>query len=190
MLYTEDEQTRLRLAGDDTGHFLTTPHFDRSRMILVHLDRIPVAELEEVMTESWLVKAPKRAAASYLAGLHEVDPVPALEDQGWTVVQVSTSEGESVEQAQSTIATALRLRPPGERNLDAMADLLADLHLRWPGVTRLALVWRGLAHARATDPRRAALLVGVLDEAQHRPLLALPGAPGLQFRVEMPQEAP
>lgn len=185
VLYTEDEETKLRLAGDDSGYFMTTPHFDRSRMILVHLDRIPVDELAEVLIESWLVKAPKRVAAAYLASLPPADPVADLQAHGWTIVHVATVEGESVQQAQRSIAAALRLRSPGERNLDAMADLLDDLHLRWPGVTHLALVWRGLAHAQATDPKRAALLVGVLEEAQHRPLPELPGMPGLQFRVEI-----
>ncbi|CAN5838522.1 hypothetical protein BH24ACT8_BH24ACT8_24770 [soil metagenome] len=39
----------------------------RSRMILVHLALIPAEELAEVMTDSWLVPAPKRLARGLLA---------------------------------------------------------------------------------------------------------------------------
>jgi hypothetical protein len=42
-------------------------------MILVHLGRIPVLELREVMIESWLVRAPRRAAAGFLAQFPEVN---------------------------------------------------------------------------------------------------------------------
>lgn len=68
VLYVADEETRDALAADDSGHFLTTPHFARSRMILVHLDTVPVDELAEVMVDSWLVRAPRRLAREYLAG--------------------------------------------------------------------------------------------------------------------------
>ncbi len=66
VLYVEDEETKLQMAQDDSGYFLTTDHFANSRMILVHLDRIPADELEELLIESWLIRAPKRLAATYL----------------------------------------------------------------------------------------------------------------------------
>ncbi|WP_122261937.1 MmcQ/YjbR family DNA-binding protein [Ornithinimicrobium cerasi] len=69
VLHVEDEEAKLRLAADDSGHFLTTPHFARSRMILVRLAQIPVDELAEVMVESWLVRAPKTLARQYLASV-------------------------------------------------------------------------------------------------------------------------
>lgn len=68
VLYVEDEEAKLALAADESGYFMTTPHFARSRMILVHLADIPVDELREVMIESWLVRAPKRTAQAYLKG--------------------------------------------------------------------------------------------------------------------------
>ncbi len=67
VLYVEDEQAKQALSADDSGYFLTTPHFARSRMILVHLALIPAEELAEVMTDSWLVRAPKRLARGFLA---------------------------------------------------------------------------------------------------------------------------
>jgi hypothetical protein len=36
--------------------------------VLVHLDRIDPAELEELLSEAWLSRAPKRVAKAYLAG--------------------------------------------------------------------------------------------------------------------------
>ncbi len=47
--------------------YFTTPHFDGYPAILVRLDRVPVDELDEVVTEAWLTQAPKRLANAYLA---------------------------------------------------------------------------------------------------------------------------
>src|SRR3954451_17766124 len=53
------------LAGP-TGVFFTTPHFDGYPAILIELDRIAQPELEEVVVEAWLCRAPKRLAKAYL----------------------------------------------------------------------------------------------------------------------------
>src|SRR5919112_3243942 len=47
------------LLADDSGVFFTTPHFDGYPAILVRLDQIAVDELEEVIVEAWLNRAPK-----------------------------------------------------------------------------------------------------------------------------------
>ena len=54
------------LLADASSVYFTTPHFDGYPAILVQLDRIPAGELEELITEAWLARAPKRLAASYL----------------------------------------------------------------------------------------------------------------------------
>jgi hypothetical protein len=54
------------LLADESGLFFTTPHFDGYPMILVRLDEIGLEELEEVIAEAWLTRAPKRLAAEYL----------------------------------------------------------------------------------------------------------------------------
>ncbi len=77
VLWVEDPEEKLRLAQDDSGYFLTTPHFAKERMILVHLDRIPVDELAKVLIESWLVRAPKRAQKSYLQRLEHTPDAPS-----------------------------------------------------------------------------------------------------------------
>lgn len=53
------------LAGEPEV-FLTTPHFDGYSIVLVRLDVIDEEELQEVVTEAWLARAPKRLAAGFL----------------------------------------------------------------------------------------------------------------------------
>ena len=53
------------LAGDPDVYF-TTPHFDGYPAILVRLGKIPAPELEELLVEAWLDRAPKRLAERYL----------------------------------------------------------------------------------------------------------------------------
>jgi hypothetical protein len=47
--------------------YFTTPHFDGYPAVLVRLDEIDADELEEVIVESWLDRAPKGLAKQYLA---------------------------------------------------------------------------------------------------------------------------
>jgi hypothetical protein len=56
------------LLADDPGVFFTTPHFDGYPAILVRLDRITLEDLEEVVTEAWLARAPNPLASAYLEG--------------------------------------------------------------------------------------------------------------------------
>ncbi|MCW3027747.1 MAG: hypothetical protein JWN81_958 [Solirubrobacterales bacterium] len=54
------------LLADDPQVFFTTPHFDGFPAILVRLGSIAAHDLEEVVTEAWLVRAPRRLAEAYL----------------------------------------------------------------------------------------------------------------------------
>jgi hypothetical protein len=54
------------LLADDPRVFFTTPHFDGFPAILVRLERIDLDDLEEVVTEAWLVRAPRRLSEGYL----------------------------------------------------------------------------------------------------------------------------
>jgi hypothetical protein len=54
------------LLADDAEVYFTTPHFHGFPAVLVRLDRIPVPELEELLVEAWLARAPKRLAREYL----------------------------------------------------------------------------------------------------------------------------
>ena len=54
------------LLADESSVYFTTPHFDGYPAILVRLDKITVPELEELIVEAWLARAPKRLAAEYI----------------------------------------------------------------------------------------------------------------------------
>jgi len=45
--------------------FFTTPHFDGYPAVLVRLDRIEPGELEEIVVDAWLARAPKKLAQAY-----------------------------------------------------------------------------------------------------------------------------
>lgn len=55
------------LLADNPDLYFTTPHFEGYPAILVRLERIGTEDLEEVITEAWLARAPPKAAAAYLA---------------------------------------------------------------------------------------------------------------------------
>lgn len=54
------------LASDPDVYF-TIPHFDNYPAVLVLLDRIDVAALEELVVEAWLCRAAKGAVKQYLS---------------------------------------------------------------------------------------------------------------------------
>jgi len=54
------------LLATDPDVYFTTPHFDGYPAVLVRLERIGLEELEELIVEAWLCRAPKRLARAYL----------------------------------------------------------------------------------------------------------------------------
>ncbi len=54
------------LLADDPDVYFTTPHFDGYPAVLVRLERISINDLEELVTEAWLARAPARIARAYL----------------------------------------------------------------------------------------------------------------------------
>ena len=61
------DEKRLILEGGSDAYF-TSPHYDGYPVVQVCLNRIGRAELAERIEEAWLIQAPKRLAAEYLAG--------------------------------------------------------------------------------------------------------------------------
>lgn len=51
------------LASFDPEVVFTIPHFDRSTAVLAHLDRVTVADLEDLIDMAWTGRAPKRMVA-------------------------------------------------------------------------------------------------------------------------------
>jgi hypothetical protein len=54
------------LLADEPDVFFTTPHFDGYPAVLVRLERIAVEDLEELIVEAWLARAPARLAKAYV----------------------------------------------------------------------------------------------------------------------------
>jgi hypothetical protein len=54
------------LIADNPEVFFTTPHFDGYPAVLVRLERVALDELEELIVEAWLARAPKRVAREYI----------------------------------------------------------------------------------------------------------------------------
>jgi len=64
--YVADVGVKTEVIADDPEVYFTTPHFEGFRAVLVRLERISTAELDEVVTDGWLARAPKRLAHAYL----------------------------------------------------------------------------------------------------------------------------
>jgi hypothetical protein len=54
------------LLADDPSVYFTTPHFDGYPAVLVRLEEIGLEDLEELVVEAWLARAPKRLVKDYL----------------------------------------------------------------------------------------------------------------------------
>ena len=61
-----DELEKQELLASEPEVFFTIPHFNGWPGLLVRLDAIGVDELEEVLTDAWLARAPKRVAKAFL----------------------------------------------------------------------------------------------------------------------------
>ncbi|MFT4295889.1 MAG: barstar family protein [Micropruina sp.] len=89
-------------------------------------------------------------------------------DAGYTVVAVDTAGVTDFREAQRRIADGLRLPETAGRNLDALADSLADLARYWPGAPRLVLAWCRPERVIEADPTGWFRLTDVLTEATER----------------------
>jgi hypothetical protein len=65
-VWVDDVGVKEALLSDDPDVFFTTPHFDGYAVVLIRLDEISVPEIEELMIEAWLGRAPKRLVSAYL----------------------------------------------------------------------------------------------------------------------------
>lgn len=55
------------ILADSSGAIFTIPHFNGYPAVLVLLDQIDVGELEELIVEAWLSRAPAKLVKAYLA---------------------------------------------------------------------------------------------------------------------------
>ena len=65
--HVADDGVKQALLAEQPSVFFTTSHFDGYPAVLARLDALDAKDLEELVVEAWLAKAPKRLAAAYLA---------------------------------------------------------------------------------------------------------------------------
>jgi hypothetical protein len=63
---TEHLVAKEAILADPSGVYFTTPHFDGYPAVLVKLDEIGLDDLQELVVEAWLARAPTKLAAAYL----------------------------------------------------------------------------------------------------------------------------
>jgi len=64
--FVPDLPDKLGLIGSSPDVFFTVPRYADYPAVLVLIDRISLEQLNEVLTEAWLCRAPKRLAAEFL----------------------------------------------------------------------------------------------------------------------------
>jgi hypothetical protein len=64
---TEHEGAKFALIEEQPEIYFTTPHFNGYPAVLVQLDVISVDELEELLVDAWLARAPRKLADAYIA---------------------------------------------------------------------------------------------------------------------------
>jgi hypothetical protein len=62
-----DLDVKEQVLAESSDAVFTIPHFDNYAAVLVLLGEVGLDELEELITESWITRAPKRVLAAYLA---------------------------------------------------------------------------------------------------------------------------
>ncbi len=61
----DDEGVKIALIQSNPDVYFTIPHFDGYPAILVLLERIPLDELDELVTDAWLAVAPPKVAKAF-----------------------------------------------------------------------------------------------------------------------------
>jgi hypothetical protein len=62
-----DLGVRAALIAEQPDVFFTMPHFATYPAVLARLDRLAAADLEELVVEAWLLRAPAKLAREFLA---------------------------------------------------------------------------------------------------------------------------
>jgi len=64
--FVADLDEKDALLASDEATFFTTPHYDGHPTVLVRLEAVGLDELAELITDSWLHKAPARVRTAFL----------------------------------------------------------------------------------------------------------------------------
>lgn len=67
VVWRPDVGEKEALIASEPEKFFQIPHYEGHPAVLVRLEAVEVDELEELLTESWLLRAPVRLAAAFEA---------------------------------------------------------------------------------------------------------------------------
>ncbi|MEV0616231.1 MmcQ/YjbR family DNA-binding protein [Nonomuraea sp. NPDC050404] len=57
------QEDKQELIAAEPGKFCTTPHYDRSAIVLVRFGAVDAREMGELLADAWRLRAPKRLTA-------------------------------------------------------------------------------------------------------------------------------
>jgi hypothetical protein len=64
-----DRDEKQLILDSDPDVYFTSPHYNGYPAVQIRIQRIGAAELRERLEDAWLIQAPKRLAAEYLAAV-------------------------------------------------------------------------------------------------------------------------
>jgi hypothetical protein len=74
VLWVESEEETLAMIATDPAKFFTTPHYAGHPMVLIRFAEVDPDELEELIVDSWRVRAPKRLVQTFDAEIAGSEP--------------------------------------------------------------------------------------------------------------------
>jgi hypothetical protein len=74
VVWCADEGEKEAYIATQPEIFFTLPHYDGHPSVLVRLPAIDVEELRDLLTEAWLVRAPRRLAEAFVASQRPTSP--------------------------------------------------------------------------------------------------------------------
>jgi hypothetical protein len=63
VVWVDSEDEKEAMLAAEPSKFVTTPHYDGYPMVLVRFDGVDEQELRELLTDSWLLRAPAKVRA-------------------------------------------------------------------------------------------------------------------------------
>ncbi len=74
VVFVADLGEKEALLASDPEKFFTTPHYDGYASVLVNLAAVDVDELRELITDSWILRAPTRVRKAFEEQLARDEP--------------------------------------------------------------------------------------------------------------------
>ena len=65
VVWCESVEEKAALIASEPDKFFTTPHCDGYPTVLVRFDAVDMTQLEELLTDAWRVRAPRRLIAEF-----------------------------------------------------------------------------------------------------------------------------